>query len=190
MIYIDHDVILLNANTVGHRDLDIDISLMRNHPCDIVLIEAVTLGNGFYCLTHIQHGMLVNGATLLINKVLAGIYRLVAGHLSRTAGSHVKVLISLSVYTVVTVHKSNLLCGRLHHNTSCTITKDRTSVTVLIVGHAAHVVTTTDDDTLITSTTDIRSAGLHSIEETSTCSFHIKAESFLETAVANNQRGG
>ena len=190
MVDINHDMVLVYTDALGNRHLDVDVGLVRHNPSDVVLCEAVALGDGLDGRSHVEYGVLIDSPTLLIDKVFAGVHTLVTWHLGGTASSHVKILVALAIYAIIAVDESHLLCRCLHHNAGSTIAEDGTGVAVLVVGHRTHVVAATDDDAFVPTGTDIAGTRLHRIKETSTSSLHVEAESAGQTAIANDKRCG
>ena len=134
--------------------------------------------------------MLVYGATLLVDEVLARIDSLMARHLGTSPSLHAQMLVSLAVHVVQAVHEPVFLGGGLHHDAGCAIPEDGARVAVLIVGHGAHVVASTDDDTLVASRTQVSRTCLHGIQESRTGSLHVVAEGVGQAAVADDDGCG
>ena len=130
--------------------------------------------------------MLEHGASLLINVMLARVHRLMSRHAGRPSGCHVQMLIPLSVHTEIGVHQPDIFGRGLHHHAGSTVAEDRACIAILIVGHAGHVIATTHDDALITTTAKETSAGLHCIQEACTGSLHIEAKSILQAKTTDD----
>src|SRR5574344_1522257 len=187
MVNVNHHVVFLHTDTACHGAFNAHVCLMRNNPCNVILGEIVALCNKFHCIRHICHSVLEHSTTFLVNEVETLVNGFMTRHVCRATCCHVKVFVSFTIHTQVTVHQTIVFFCRFHHHACCAIAKDGASVAVLIVGHGGHMVTTTNDDTLITSAADEACTSLHRIEETCTCCLHVKTKGVLQIKVANDE---
>ena len=69
VLNVDHHLIHGQVQSLGHGLYDAHVSLMGHHPLDVVLRQAVTLGNECAVVAHVGHGIAEHGASLLIEVV-------------------------------------------------------------------------------------------------------------------------
>ena len=152
MLNINHYLVHRQLQTLGHSLNDTHICLMRHHPIDVILAQAIAFGNKGTVVAHICHSITEHRTTLLIAVVHTMINGEVTGRTNRTTRLHMKEGKSLTIGTQIRIHQTDvLLLSTLKHYCCCTVTKERTSITILIVCCRRHFVSTNQDNSLITT---------------------------------------
>ena len=72
---VHHHLLHREFQTLGYRLDDTHISLMRNDPLDIILVQAVTLGYQRTVVAHVRHCIAEHRAPLLIEVMQTMINR-------------------------------------------------------------------------------------------------------------------
>ena len=122
---------------------------MRHHPVNIILVQTITPADVLDRARHIEHRMLVDRTSLLIDSMFESVHGGVSRHLCRATSLHAKILQSLTIDMINTIYQTHLLRRSLNHHRRCAIAKDRTSVAVSIVSHRRHMVAADEHDTLV-----------------------------------------
>ena len=69
MLNIHHHLIHRQFQTLGHGLDDAHVSLMRNDPMDVILIQTIALSDQCTVVAHIRHGIAEHRAPLLVEVV-------------------------------------------------------------------------------------------------------------------------
>ena len=136
---------------MSHSINDTKVCLMRNYPVNAILCQTVLLSNSCTNIRHIGYSILKHSTSFLINVMHVVVYSKVRWRANRTTRFHVQERQTFTIGSQNSIHNTYVFRCRFKHEGSSTVTKDRTSSAVCIINHRRHLVSSHNDNLLISS---------------------------------------
>ena len=162
---------------------------MGHQPCDIVGGQVIFFHNFCCGIGHFRYGMFKYELAILKNKMFTVSNRFYGRRIQRSTGFHIQMVASHTIRAQDVIHHTKLFCCRFEQYSCSSITKQRTSLTIRIIGDHGHFLTSDKYHFFISTTFYILSSSNQAKKESGTTCIQIKSESILHSNhIGNNLR--